>query len=172
MCGSVPIDSPDSQWGTQAFRAYPTYISPNVRLQPAAVLALGLPAWSKPIPDLRPEAANDTVADLVDITRRRPLFTDVDFQLERQLSASLVTTVRLVYSDGQNLLVGNQAGNPNAIPLDALKYRDQLNDEQFNRSLRPIRSTKASTSTARGRRAQPAAGARSAWKSALPTVFT
>jgi hypothetical protein len=34
-------------------------------------------------------------------------------------------------------MVGNYAANPNAIPLEALRYRDLLNDEQFNRSLRP-----------------------------------
>jgi hypothetical protein len=34
-------------------------------------------------------------------------------------------------------LVSNAAADPNAIPLDALRYRDRLNNEAFNRSLRP-----------------------------------
>jgi hypothetical protein len=34
-------------------------------------------------------------------------------------------------------LVGTGSANPNAIPLSALQYRDELNNEAFNRSLRP-----------------------------------
>jgi hypothetical protein len=41
------------------------------------------------------------------------------------------------YAVGKNLYVGNGAANLNAVPLTALAYRDQLNDEAFNRSLRP-----------------------------------
>jgi hypothetical protein len=38
---------------------------------------------------------------------------------------------------GKNLLVDSTVVDLNAIPLSALQYRDLLNDEQFNRSLRP-----------------------------------
>ena len=60
---AIPIYT--AQWGTQGFSSYPTYISENVQLAPALVLSGGVPP-SKPVPDLRPEAADNTVADLVD----------------------------------------------------------------------------------------------------------
>ena len=41
------------------------------------------------------------------------------------------------YTGGRDIYVGNGVANLNAIPLSALAYRDQLNDEAFNRSLRP-----------------------------------
>jgi len=40
--------------------------------------------------------------------------------------------------EGETCLVGNGVrGIPDALPLDTLRFRDQLNDEAFNRSLRP-----------------------------------
>jgi hypothetical protein len=50
--------------------------------------------------------------------------------------ATLVTA-GASYAGGKDLYVGNSVANLNAIPLTALAYRDQLNDEVFNRSLRP-----------------------------------
>ncbi len=125
------------QWGTQGFNGTPTYISPNVQLEPALRLADGLPPPSRPLPDLRPEAANDTVADLMDRSRRQPVYQSASLSLEHQAPGSVVVTIGAAYSGGRDLLVGNWAANPNAIHPDALRFRDQLNDEQFNRSLRP-----------------------------------
>lgn len=135
--GSGPPPIPVAQWGTQGFNAYPAYISPNVQLDPAVALSRGLPPPVNPIPDLRPEAANNTYADLIDNTDRAPIWQDIHLDLERQLPASIVLSSTLTYSDGKNLLVDVLAADPNAIPLENLKYRDLLNDEQFNRSLRP-----------------------------------
>ncbi|HYM09957.1 MAG TPA: hypothetical protein VEU62_04460 [Bryobacterales bacterium] len=132
---AIPIYT--GQWGTQGFSTYPTYISPNVQLQPAAVLADGLPAPATPIPDLRPDAANNTIADLMDATDRQPTYQSASLTVERELPASIVLTLGAAYSGGKNLLVGNYAANPNAIPLADLSFRDRLNDEQFNESLRP-----------------------------------
>lgn len=136
--GSGPPAIPVSQWGTQGFNAYPAYLSPNVQLEPAVVLRQGLPPPPNLIPDLRPEAANDTYADLIDNTDRSPIWQDIHLDLERQLPASLVVSSTLTFSDGKNLLVDVLAADPNAIPLDNLKYRDLLNNEQFNRSVRPF----------------------------------
>ena len=36
------------------------------------------------------------------------------------------------------MMTGNDGANPNAVPLDALHYRDLLNEESFRRSLRPF----------------------------------
>jgi hypothetical protein len=126
------------QWGTQGFNIYPTYISPNVQLEPAIELASGLPASSGPVPDLRPEAANNTVADLMDLSDRAPTYQYGSLSVERQFPASTIITVGYSHSGGKNLLISNSAANPNAIHLDNLVYRDMLNDEMFNRSLRPF----------------------------------
>jgi len=88
-------------------------------------------------PDLRPEAADDTVADLVDGSGRLPTYQSAKLSFEREAPGSILISAGVTYAGGRNLLVGNGAANPNAIPLDALRFRDQLNDEAFNRSLRP-----------------------------------
>lgn len=131
----IPVSS--VQWGTQGFNGTPTFISPNVQLEPALQLIKGVPLAARPLPDLRPEAANDTVADLMDRSRLHPVYQSASLTLERQIPGNLVVSAGAAYSGGRNLLVGNWAANPNAIPPAALQYRDRLNDEQFNRSLRP-----------------------------------
>src|ERR1700682_1095442 len=88
-------------------------------------------------PNLRPDAANGTVADLLDTSHRQPMNQDHSASLQRQLAKNLILTVSYNHSDGKNQPVGRGNVNPNAIPLSALVYRDKLNDLQFNRSLRP-----------------------------------
>ena len=127
----------EGQWGTQGFNGYQTFISPNVQLAPATPLAEQLPGPAHPLPDLRPDAANNTVADLIDQSTREPLYQSASVTVERELPGSMVISVGAAYSGGRNLLVSDGAANPNAIPLDALHFRDQLNDETFNASLRP-----------------------------------
>jgi hypothetical protein len=133
----APIPIYGGQWGTQAFNASPTFISPNVQLEPAITLSGGLPPLSHPLPDLRGDAVNDTVADLVDSSDRQPTYQSASLSLERQLPSQIVVSLGGAYSGGKNLLVGNSTANPNAVPIEALTYRDRLNDEEFNRSLRP-----------------------------------
>ncbi|MCS7316119.1 MAG: hypothetical protein RMI94_09935 [Bryobacterales bacterium] len=125
------------QWGTQGYNGTPTYISSNVQLEPAVKLAAGLPVPGRPLPDLRPDAANDTVADLMDRSRRQPVYQSASLSLEHEAPGSVVVTMGAAYSGGRDLLVGNWAANPNAIHPEALRFRDRLNDEQFHRSLRP-----------------------------------
>jgi hypothetical protein len=126
------------QWGTQGFNGTPTYITQNPQLEPAAVLGRGLPPPPYPPPDLRPEAANDTIADLIDRSGRVPQFIYSSLSLERQFPWSVVVSAGVSHVRGRNVLVGNEGANPNAISLDALRFRDALNDEPFNRSLRPF----------------------------------
>ncbi len=133
-----PIPLRFGQWGTQGFNGYQSFISPNVQLDPALPLTGSIPAPPYSLPDLRPDAANDTVADLMDLSGTDPLYQSASLSVERELPGSMVVTVGAAYSGGRNLLVGSGAANPNAISPDALVYRDQLNDEQFNRSLRPF----------------------------------
>ena len=130
------------QWGIQGFSANPTYISPNTQLEPALVLSQGVPPLATPLPDLAPSAADFTVADLVDASTRQPTYQSASLSVERQLPGAMLATVGVSYAGGRNLLVGNRAANPNAIPLDALRFRDQLNDEDFNASLRPYQQYK------------------------------
>jgi hypothetical protein len=78
------------------------------------------------------------VADLIDRSHRQPRYQSWGLSVERQLSARLVVTAGYGHGDGVNLLIGNSGANPNAIPLDALGYRDSLNDEAFRRTLRPF----------------------------------
>ncbi len=132
---AVPIYA--NQWGTQAFHARQTLLSPNVQLQPALVLNQGIPPLGFPLPNLSPEAANDSIADLIDTSRRVPMMQSASLTIERQLPKAIVITLGFAHSRGRDLLVGNSAANPNAIPASALQYRDQLNNEAFNASLRP-----------------------------------
>jgi hypothetical protein len=132
----IPMYS--GQWATQGFNGTPTYITQNAQLEPAAILENGLPPPLHPPPDLRPEVANDTIADLVDRSGRVPVYDYRSFSVERQLPWAVVLSAGLSSVRGRDVLVSNNGANPNAIPLDALVYRDLLNDEQFNRSLRPF----------------------------------
>ena len=126
-----------SQWGTQGFVGTPTYLSANTQLTPALRLRDGLPALPRPLPDLLPDAANDTVADLVEPTATQPLYQSASLSYERELPGQLNVAVTLAHSRGQRLFVSNSAANPNAIPLENLRFRDDLNNEGFRRQLRP-----------------------------------
>jgi hypothetical protein len=132
---AIPIYS--TQWGTQAFNGTPTWVSANPQLAPAVVLSNGLIGATRTFPDLRPESANNTVADLIEPTGKQPTYQSASLSIERQLPGAMVVTMGFGHADGRNLLLGSSSTNPNAIPLEALQYRDQLNDETFNRSLRP-----------------------------------
>jgi hypothetical protein len=124
------------QFGTQGFNAAQTWISQNAQLEPAVVLSRGLPALPQ-LPDLRPDAVNNMVADYVEPSGRLPEVRSASASIERQLPGATVMTVGLTHYEGRDMFTGNNAVDLNAIPLDALEYRDQLNDESFRRSLRP-----------------------------------
>ena len=66
-----------------------------------------------------------------------PTYQSASFSYEKELRGQVVATVTAAYSGGRNLLLSNSGANPNAIPLSALQYRDDLNDEAFRRTLRP-----------------------------------
>lgn len=123
------------QFGTQAFNGQPVWFSPNQQLTPALVLAEGIP--TKVFPDLRPEAANNTNADIFDTSRAQPTTQVFNASIQRQLAAFLILTVSVNREYGKNQFAGRNAKNPNAVPLSALVFRDRLNDLNFNRSLRP-----------------------------------
>jgi hypothetical protein len=132
---AIPIYQ--GQWGAQGFNSYQTFLSPNTQLQPAVPLTTQLPPLAFPLPDLRPDAANNTIADLIDATRREPVYQSASLTIQRELPGSMVVSAGASYAGGHDLLVGDSAANPNAISPAALVFRDQLNNLDFNRSLRP-----------------------------------
>jgi hypothetical protein len=132
---AIPIYG--NQWGTQAFNARQTFLSPNVQLQPALLLRGGIPSLEAPLPNLDPHAADGSIADLTNTSGRLPAVQSASLSIERQLPKSFLIAISYGHSDGHDLLLGNGAVNPNAIPADALRYRDLLNVESFNASLRP-----------------------------------
>ncbi len=125
----------NGQYGTQAFNGSQLYLSTNTQLQPALILAEGL----KPsrFPDLRPEAANGTSAQLWDVSGIEPTSMNYTIRLQRQLAKNLILTMNYNRVYGKNQFVNQNLAAPNAIPLENLKYRDQLNTLSFANSLRP-----------------------------------
>jgi hypothetical protein len=74
----------------------------------------------------------------MDTSNRQPVNQTFNLSLQRQLAAFLILTITYNRQDGKNEFGGRNAFNPNAVPLSALVHRDQLNDLEFNRSLRPF----------------------------------
>jgi len=131
----IPIYT--TQWATQGFVAQPAYVSTNIQLSPVVTLAQGAPPLSRPLPDLRGEAANFTVADLIDRTGTLPIYQSAGLSLERTLAAQTIVSLSLGHARGQRMFVSNSAVNPNAIPLSFLSDRDALNSEAYRRTIRP-----------------------------------
>lgn len=125
------------QFGTQGFNGYPAFLSENVQLYPAVILRNGLPNLGQNMPDLRPDAVNGMIADVVDMSQRQPRIQSFVFAIERDVAGAVVVTTGYQHSDGTNMFVGTASADLNAIPLDALRYRDLLNDDSFRRNLRP-----------------------------------
>ena len=133
---AIPVYT--TQWGTQAHNGVVNWISPNTQLEPAVTLVQGLTNTSRTFPDLRPESANYTIADRVETTGRQPTYQSAGLSVERSMPGQTVLTMGAGHANGRNLLLGNSGANPNAIPLSALQFRDQLNNELFRRELRPF----------------------------------
>jgi hypothetical protein len=131
----IPIYN--GQWGTQGFYARQTFISPNTQLSPALDLTAGIPPYTTRLPDLNPSAADNTVADFVDLSGREPLFQLASLSVERRVPFSMVVSVGTNFSNGRDLLVGDGNANPNAINPSALSYGDALYNLSFRDSLQP-----------------------------------
>ena len=71
------------------------------------------------------------------MSTRMPRYQSTGVSVEREVAGSLLVTSGYYHQDGKNLYVSNSAVNLNAIPLENLAYRDQLNEEAFRASLRP-----------------------------------
>jgi hypothetical protein len=133
--GQIPIYN--GQWGTQGFNARQTFISPNTQLSPALDLTAGIPPFTTPLPVLSPSAADNTVADFVDLSGREPVYQSASLSVEREMPFSMVVAVGTNYSVGRNILVGDGTANPNAIDPSYLSYGDALYNLAFRNSLQP-----------------------------------
>ncbi len=125
-----------TDFGTLGFNAYPLFISANDQLVPAAVLRGGFPQDFVPPPDLSPTAANHTRAHYMDPIGTLPYDQNWRLELERDFPAEFVLRVGYYGEKGTHRFMGNGL-DLNALPPQALVYRDQLNDLNFNFSLRP-----------------------------------
>jgi len=133
--GSYGLGS--GHWGTQGFIGTPTFISDNSQLVPAVIFEDGLPPLDDPLPHLRGDAANNTDAALLDLSGLKEAENRVFVSVERRLPGSLRVTFGLSNERGRNRFADDDGVKPNAIPLEALQFRDRLNEESFLRSLRP-----------------------------------
>jgi len=133
--GGIPIYT--TQWATQGFVSQPTYVSSNIQLSPALRLRDGAPGLDRPLPDLRPEGANFTIADLVQRQGNVPRYQSAGLSYERSLPGQTVLSVSLGHARGQRLFAPSNTANPNAISLSYLGERDALNSEAFRRTIRP-----------------------------------
>jgi len=127
----------NGQWGTRGFTGHPTYNSSNSQIAYSFLLRDGLPAASRPIPDLHPDAANQTAGNVLERQPRLPRYQSSSVSYEREVSSGFSLTGSLGIAWGRDLYAGLNAINLNAIHPDLLSYRDQLNNLDFNQSLRP-----------------------------------
>jgi hypothetical protein len=133
--GQIPIYN--GQWGTQGFNARQTFISQNTQLSPALDLTAGIPPFTTSLPDLSPSAADNTVADFVDLSGQEPVYLAASLSVEREIPFSMVLSVGTNYSAGREILVGDGTANPNAINPGFLSYGDALYNLAFRDSLQP-----------------------------------
>ncbi len=128
----------NGQWGTRGFNGHPYFYAPNAFLQPAFLLRDGMPPPPRPVPDLTPEAADDTDANVLDSSGRLPRYQSVGLSFERQVRGGIVLTAAAGVSWGRDTFISNSSVRLNAVHPDFLDLREQLNDLAFNRSLRPF----------------------------------
>jgi hypothetical protein len=131
----VPIYN--GQWATQGFKATQTFISPNVQLTPAVDLAVGIPPLGAPLPDLTPSAADNTMADYMDLAKAEPVYQSVALSVEREVPFAITILVGADHTFGRDLLVGDGTVNPNAISPADMIYGDNLYDYSYRSTLQP-----------------------------------
>ncbi len=129
---------PNGHWGSQGYNLYPTVISPNRLTTPAVLLRNGFGDAIRVDPDFSPSAADNTKAELQSQTNDVPMTVSYGLSYEREIPGNLLLVVGLSRDSARNLFVNESTFDPNAVPLDFLSFRDELNDESFLRTLRPF----------------------------------
>jgi hypothetical protein len=125
-----------TEFGTLGFNASPLFVSSNDQLEPVATLRTGFPQDFVAPPDLRPTAANDLKADYSDPEGILPYDQTWRLEIERDLPADFVVRLAYIGDKGTHLLMGGGV-ELNPLNPDVLVFRDQLNNLDFNLSLRP-----------------------------------
>lgn len=123
-------------FGTNGFNAAPIFNSPNEQLQPAFLLRDGMPLDFPPPPALTATAANGIDADFVDASGVLPANQQWSLSMQRELPGALAVEARYTGWRGTHQFVDGFI-RLNAVPIDNLKYGDQLYDDAFRNSLRP-----------------------------------
>lgn len=123
-------------FGTQGFNVATVFVSPNDQLKPAFILGDGVPQNFVAPPFLDPTAANGTDADFVDDSGKLPSTQQWTVNIQRELPKSFSIEVGYLGWRGRNLFIDSLV-RLNAVPLENLKYRDQLYTQSFRDSLRP-----------------------------------
>jgi len=123
-------------FGTQGFNAAPVFFSANEQLQPALYLREGLPQNFPRPPFLDATAANGTDADYIDRSGHLPSNHQWNVSFQRELPNSMALEARYNGWRSQDIFVDGMI-RLNAIPLEYLKYGEQLYDDAFRNSLRP-----------------------------------
>jgi hypothetical protein len=124
-------------FGTQGFNASPVFVSPNEQLEAAFQLREGLPNNFQTPPYLDPTAANGLEPDYIDPSGVLPADQYWSVSLQRELPHSLAFEARYAGTKSTHQFVDG-AVRLNAAPLDGLVYGEQLYDDQFRNSLRPL----------------------------------
>lgn len=125
-----------SHFGTQGFNAANVFIAPNDQLQPVFRLRDGLPDRGTSLPNLDPAAANGADADLFDTTGLLPANQQWSLSIQRELPNSMALEARYTGWRGTHQFVDSFI-QLNAVPLEYLRYGEQLYDDTFRNSLRP-----------------------------------
>lgn len=123
-------------FGTQGFNAAPVFISPNEQLQPALYLRNGLPQNFQRPPFIDATAANGTDADYIDRSGHLPSTHQWNVSIQRELPNSMALEARYNGWRSHDIFVDGMI-RLNAIPIENLKYGEQLYDDTFRNSLRP-----------------------------------
>ncbi len=122
-------------FGTQGFNTAALFVSPNDQLDTAFTLQTGVPRNFTAPPFLDPTAANGTDPDIVDPSGKLPATQQWYVSIQRELPKSFSLEVNYVGWRARDLFVENLV-RLNAVPIENLKYRDQLYDVVFRDSLR------------------------------------
>lgn len=124
-------------FGTNGFNASPVFNSRNDQLEPAFLLRDGMPRNFQPPPLLDAAAANGTEADYVDPSGLLPANQQWSLDIQRELPRSLAVEARYTGWRGTHQFVDSFI-RLNAVPVEYLRFRDQLYDDSFRNSLRPF----------------------------------
>ncbi len=131
----IPIYN--GQWATQGFNARQTFTSPNIQLSPAVDMTVGIPPLGMTLPDLSPDAADNTTADFMVLSKDEPVYQSAALSVERDIPFSITLSAGVNHSVGRSLLVGDGTVNPNAISPAEMSYGDNLYDYSFRSTLQP-----------------------------------